>query len=350
MVTLTQEPFGTLPDGRAVDLYTLDNGRTTVKVTNFGGIITSIMTPDRNGNRGEICLGFSTLADYLGPHPFFGALVGRYANRIANGRFTLNGQTYQLAINNGPNCLHGGNIGFDKRLWHAQGAADGQTASVRMHYQSPAGEENFPGTLSTQVTYTLREDDVLQLDYAASTDADTVINLTNHAYFNLSGADHVYAHLLQVGATHYQPADENLIPNGPAQPIAGSIFDFREPTPVGKTIHEAHGMLTAGRGFDVGFWVDGPQGALNFAARVIDPVSGRMLEVATTEPDCHFYSGGFLDGSLVGHGGKRYGQHSGFCLETQHFPDSPNQPHLPSTLLRPGETHTSTTLFGFRLA
>jgi aldose 1-epimerase len=350
---LSRKPFGTLPDATPADLYTLtnDNGVET-SITNYGGIIVTIVTPDRNGKFENINLGFDNLAGYLGPHPFFGALVGRYANRIAKGRFTLNGVEYTLPINDGPNALHGGLPQPFVKAAQASGFMNDTGAGIVLRYRSADGEEGYPGTLDTQVTYTLRNDDALQLDYAATAlDKDTHVNLTNHAYFNLNpAAPTVYDHLIQVYADTYAPADENLIPHGHFESIAGTPFDFRSPTPIGARIHDKHTMLTAGRGYDVGFVVKGEVGALRPAARVTDPATGRVLEVQTTEVDCHLYTGGFMDGSNKSPGGKVYQQHGAFCLETQRFPDAPNQPSLPSTLLRAGETYRSTTVFKFGVA
>ncbi len=349
-MNLSRTPFGRTPAGEAVDLYTLvnDNG-VEARITNFGGIIVALMTPDRAGKLGDIALGFDDFDSYLGPHPFFGALVGRYANRIANGRFTLNGVEYKLPINNGPNALHGGFKGFDKVVWHASGFMFNDGVGIRLNYLSKDGEEGYPGNLNVQVTYTLRSDNALQIDYAASTDKDTVLNLTNHNYFNLSGAPTVYDHMLEVNADLYMSADATLIPNGPLTPIAGTVFDFGAPTRMGAHINDAHPQLAAGRGYDVGFQVRGEMGQLRLAARVSEPGAGRVLECFTTEPDVHFYAGGFME-PLKGKGGATYGKHGGFCLETQHWPDSPNQPQLPSTTLRAGETFSSTTVFKFGVA
>jgi aldose 1-epimerase len=352
-MNLNQKPFGHLPDGTRVDLFTLtnNNGMQAV-ITNYGGIIVQLHTPDRNGKLSDICLGFDELDGYLGPHPYFGALIGRYANRIAGGRFELDGSTYQIAVNNGPNALHGGLRGFDKVLWDAMGAMTNFGVSLSLRYRSADCEEGFPGNLDVRVVYTLSDDNTLQLDYHATTDAPTVLNLTNHAYFNLNpGSETVYDHQVQVTASHYAVADEVLIPSGEFAPIAGTPFDFSQPTRIGARIHAPHPMLAAGRGYDVGFVVPGTSGAEpRLAASVYEPVSGRVLNVETSEPDCHLYTGGFLDGSIVGKAGRAYAQHSGFCLETQHFPDSPNNPQLPSTVLRPGEAFRSTTVFRFDTA
>jgi len=349
-MNLTQRPFGVLQDGSQADLFTLtnDNG-VEVSFTNYGGILVTIVTPDRAGRLENINLGFDNLEAYLRPHPFFGALVGRYANRIAGARFTLNGVEYKLPVNDGPNSLHGGRRGFDKRLWRAEATQEADRASVVLTYRSADGEEGFPGTLDARVTYSLRQDDALQIDYVAvALDKDTHVNLTNHAYFNLNpAAATVYDHLVQVNATRYAPADSSLIPLGRFDPVAGTPFDFRAPTPIGAHIHETHSMLAAGRGYDVGFLVEGDPGTLRLAARVTELHTGRALEAWTTEPDCHLYTGGFMDGSTRSPSGKIYEKHGGFCLETQHFPDAPNQPSLPSTLLRAGETYRSTTVFKF---
>jgi aldose 1-epimerase len=349
-MNLTRQPFGSLPDGAQADLFTLtnDNG-VEVSLTNYGGILVTVVTPDRSGKLENINLGFDNLASYLGSHPFFGALVGRFANRIAGGKFTLNGVEYTLPINNGPNSLHGGLRGFDKRLWHAEAAQEADRATVVLTYRSADGEEGYPGTLDARVTYSLRQDDAFQIDYAATAlDKDTHVNLTNHAYFNLNpAAATVYEHLVQMNAARYAPANADLIPLGRFDPVDGTPFDFRTPTAIGAHIHETHAMLAAGRGYDVGFLVDGEVGTLRLAARVTEPHTGRSLEAWTTEPDCHLYTGGFMDGSTHSPSGKVYQKHGAFCLETQRFPDAPNQPSLPSTLLRAGDTYRSTTVFKF---
>lgn len=350
-MNLTRQPFGSLPDGAQADLFTLtnDNG-VEVSLTNYGGILVTVVTPDRSGKLENINLGFDNLPSYLGEHPFFGALVGRFANRIAGGKFTLNGVEYTLPINNGPNSLHGGLRGFDKRLWHAESAQEADRATVVLTYRSADGEEGYPGTLDVRVTYSLRQDDAFQIDYAATAlDKDTHVNLTNHAYFNLNpAAATVYEHLVQVNAARYAPANADLIPLGRFDPVDGTPFDFRTPTAIGAHIHETHPMLAAGRGYDVGFLVDGEVGTLRLAARVTEPnTTGRSFEAWTTEPDCHLYTGGFMDGSTRSPSGKVYQKHGAFCLETQRFPDAPNQPSLPSTLLRAGDTYRSTTVFKF---
>jgi aldose 1-epimerase len=344
-----KKPFGALPDGSPVDLYTAtnDNGLQLI-VTNYGGTIVGIRTPDRNGRFDDICLGFDDFAGYLGPHPFFGALVGRFANRIALGRFTLNGVDYQVPVNNGRNALHGGVRGFDKRLWRANAFINDDGCGVLLAYAADDGEEGYPGMLSVTVSYTLTNANTLSIQYAAVADRDTVVNLTNHAYFNLNPASpHVYAHTFETPATHYAVADEELIPTGELASISGTPFDFSTPTPLGKNMHQSNTMLRGGRGFDLGFVVPGEAGAMNLAGRVVEPLCGRTLTVHTTEPDCHLYTGGFLDGTLSGRHSHPYAQHSGFCLETQHFPDSPNKPQFPSTVLKAGELRMSTTVFAF---
>ncbi len=348
---LTQTPFGTTADGEAVTMYTLTRaGGMEVRLLNYGGIITSLKVPDRNGRLEDVVLGFDTLAPYLERHPYFGALIGRYGNRIAGGQFTLDGTTYTLAQNDGPNHLHGGLKGFDRVVWQAEPFEEPGRVGVVLTYTSPDGEEGYPGTLRAKVTYTLTDDDELIVDYEATTDKATPVNLTQHTYFNLAGhgSGDVLDHELTIHADHYLPVDSTLIPTGERRPVAGTPFDFRRPTPIGARIEADDPQLHWGPGgYDHTFVLNRTGDGLEPAARVYEPTSGRVLEVRTTEPGVQFYSGNFLDGSLVGKGGAVYARHAGFCLETQHFPNSPNQPDFPSTILRPGETYTSRTVFAF---
>jgi aldose 1-epimerase len=343
-----REPFGKMPDGAAVELFTLRNAAgMEVRTISYGGIITSLRVPDRSGRFDDVVLGFDRLDDYLKDHPFFGAIIGRYGNRIAKGRFTLDGTTYPLATNNGPNHLHGGNKGFDKVLW--KGApVDGKNA-VTFTRTSPDGEEGYPGNLQVQVTYTLTDKNELIVDYRATTDKPTVVNLTQHSYFNLAGqaSGDILGHQLMLNADRYTPVDATLIPTGELAPVEGTPFDFRKPTAIGARINGPHPQLKNGQGYDHNWVLNRSGSGLHLAARVIEPKTGRTLEIRTTEPGIQFYSGNFLDGTLTGKGGARYNHRTGFCLETQHFPDSPNQPKFPSTTLRQGQEYRTTTVFTF---
>ena len=346
---MTRAPFGTTADGQAVEAFTLKNvNGIEVKAISYGGIITSLKVPDRNGAIGDIVLGFDGLDGYLKGHPFFGAVVGRYGNRIAKGRFSIDKIEYQLATNNGPNHLHGGVRGFDKHVWQADVLGEN---SIRFSRLSPDGEEGYPGNLQVQVIYSLTNYNELIVDYSATTDQPTHVNLTQHSYFNLAGggAD-ILGHELMIDADRYTPVNGELIPTGDLAPVAGTPFDFRKPTPIGARIDAAHPQLENGKGYDHNWVLNREGDRLHLAARVIEPASGRTMEVATTEPGMQFYAGNFLDGSLIGKGGARYGRRSGFCLETQHYPDTPNQPDFPSTLLRPGATYSSRTVFRFGIS
>jgi len=353
-------PFGVLPDGRAVTAYTLRNaGGMEVVAIDYGAIITHLRVPDAVGSHGDVALGFDTLDGYLSDPPYFGAIVGRYGNRIAAGRFTLDGGEYELATNNGPNHLHGGIVGFDKVLWDVEMLELGETeeggpaGALRMTYVSPDGEEGYPGTLTTRVTYTLRDDDALVIDYAITTDAPTPVNVTQHTYFNLAASGDVLAHVLTLNADHFTPVDSTLIPTGEIAAVAGTPFDFTAAKPIGRDIDADDEQLGFGGGYDHNFVLnrdaatDAVDRALVLAAEVFEPASGRVLEVLTTEPGVQFYSGNFLDGTITGKNGGPYEYRGGFCLETQHFPDSPNQPTFPSTILRPDETYHSRTEFRF---
>jgi aldose 1-epimerase len=343
-------PFGTLPDGQAVEIFTLTNASgIELKAIGYGGIITSLRVPDRNGKLDDIVLGFDRLDDYLKDHPFFGAIIGRYGNRIARGQFTLDGRTYKLATNNPPNHLHGGKKGFDKVMWKVEPSGKNALTFSRV---SADGEEGYPGNLRVQVTYTLTDKNELQVDYLATTDKLTPVNLTQHSYFNLAGqaSGDILGHQLMLNADRYTPVDETLIPTGKLAPVAGTPFDFTKPTPIGARINAADPQLKNGQGYDHN-WVLNRKGAgLQLAARVIEPKTGRTMEIATTEPGIQFYAGNFLDGKLTGKGGAVYNHRTGFCLETQHFPDSPNQPAFPSTILKPGQEYRSRTVFTFGVA
>lgn len=336
------ERFGTTPDGEEVDRFTLSAGAVRVQVLSYGGVLSAIDAPDRRGDLANVVLGFSDLADYVSRSPFFGCITGRYANRLAGGRFTLDGRSYHIPLNDGPNALHGGGIGLDKRVWKVEEAGD---AAVRLHHTSHEGDQGFPGTLDLTVTYTLDAEGGLRIDYAATTDAPTVVNLTNHSYFNLAGegSGDVYDHVVWLGADEYTPVGPGLVPTGAIEPVAGTPLDFTVPTAIGARIRDSHPQLVLGHGYDHNYVLRG-DGA---AATVLDPASGRTLAVTTTEPGLQFYSGNFLEGSLVGPAGRAYRQGDGFALETQHFPDSPNQPSFPSTVLRPGQQFHSSTVFTF---
>ncbi|HKW10349.1 MAG TPA: aldose epimerase family protein [Gemmatimonadaceae bacterium] len=352
-VTVTRAPFGRLPDGRSVDLYTLSNAHgVEVRVMTFGAIVSVVRTPDRGGHVDDIVLGFDSLSGYEGEHPYFGAVVGRYANRIAHGRFTLDGTTYHLALNNGPNSLHGGRRGFDKALWTGESFTRGDSVGVALHYTSPDGEESYPGTLQVGVRYALTSNNELIVDYEATTDKATPVNLTQHTYWNLGGEGRgdILGHVLELDASAFTPVDSTLIPTGVVAPVAGTPFDFRTPTPIGTRIDAADEQIRFGRGYDHNFVLDHPPGTLGHAARVVDSTSGRTLDVSTTEPGMQFYSGNFLDGTLVGKGGQAYGHRAALVLETQHYPDSPNHSAFPSTILRPGTTYRSRTVFAFGVA
>jgi aldose 1-epimerase len=338
--------FGQTADGQTADLFTFTNAQgMEVQITNYGAIVTSIKTHDRNGNLGEVCLGFDSLDGYLQEHPYLGAIVGRVGNRIANGKFSLDGKEYTLAVNNGSNHLHGGLVGFDKKLWGVEELGQNY---IRLSCVSPDGEEGYPGTLTTVVTYTLTPDNALQIDYVLNTDQPTVANLTNHAYFNLrdGGSSSVLDHELTIHADHFLPVDANQIPTGEIRPVLGTPLDFRASTAIGARIDQADEQLQLGGGYDHSFALGGEKGTLQDCAEVYEPVSGRVMEVQTTEPGVQFYSANFLNGQ-PGRGGIAYQKRFAFCLETQHFPDSPNRPEFPSVVLRPGETYTSRTVYRF---
>jgi aldose 1-epimerase len=345
-------PFGQTADGRAVDIYTLTNRNgIEARIMTYGATLVSLKTPDRNGQMGDIVLGFDSVEPYLAGVPYYGAIIGRYANRIANARFTLNGASYQLPVNDGPNSLHGGDKGFDKRLWKAAPFENASGPGLRLTYVSADGEAGYPGKLTVKVTYQLRNDNSLAIDYRATTTKPTVVNLTNHAYFNLSGdplRHDILDQVLMLNADRFTPVNATLIPTGELRPVAGTPFDFRNPTAIGARINADDEQIRMGRGYDHNWvLVKEKPGTMTEAAYVTDPESGRVLEVLTTEPGIQFYSGNFMDGKPAGQG-TVFPHRSGLCLETQHFPDSPNQPSFPPTVLRPGQTYVSHTVFIFR--
>ena len=339
--------FGRLADGTDIGLFTLNARGVEVRAIPYGAIIVSIRVPDRRGDLADVVLGFDDLQGYLERSRYFGAVVGRYGNRIANGRFSLDGRTYQLATNNGPNHLHGGVRGFDKVVWRAQADRPEGGTRVVFSYTSRDGEEAYPGTLNARVTYEVNERNELSVEYEATTDAPTPVNLTQHTYFNLAGEGRgdILGHVLALDADQFLPVDETMIPTGELAGVAGTPFDFRRPTPIGARINDAHEQLKRGTGYDHSFVVQGAPG-LRRAAHVVEPASGRTLEIVTTEPGVQFYSGNHLSGQ-AGKAGHTYAARSGFCLETQHYPDSPNHAHFPSTILRPGATYRSKTVFIF---
>lgn len=345
---IDHRPFGTTPEGVPVNVYTLTNAAgMEVRITNYGGTVVSIKTPDRQGTMGDVVLGFDTLDGYLHNTPYFGVIVGRYGNRIAKGQFSLDGVTYTLARNDGENHLHGGVRGFDKVVWTAKTVDTADGPALELGYLSKDGEEGYPGNLAVTVRYRLDDHNALHIEYTATTDKPTVVNLTNHSYFNLAGTGDILSHVVEIDADRFTPVDKGLIPTGVLQPVAGTPFDFRTPTAIGARIDADNRQLQYAGGYDHNFVLNKAPGTLGLAARVTDPASGRVLEVSTTEPGVQFYSGNFLDGTVTGKGGRAYQKHAAFALETQHFPDSPNHPDFPSTVLRPDQTYHTTTIYAF---
>jgi aldose 1-epimerase len=358
-LSIERSSFGALDDGTAIDRYTLANRDMEVSIITYGGIIQELWAPDRRGRQANVTLGFADLAGYTTPRgdpptanpAYFGAIIGRYGNRIGGAQFTLDGTPFQLDVNNGPNTLHGGFAGFDKQVWDADPFSRRGKVGLRLTRTSPDGEGGYPGTLDVEVVYTLDKRNNLGMHYTATTDAPTVVNLTNHAYWNLAGegTGTIYDHRLKLAASGFTPVDETLIPTGAIDPVAGTPFDFRRPHAIGERIREDHEQLVFGRGYDHNWVLDRPAGdtRLMEAAALRDPASGRALKVWTTEPGIQFYSGNFLDGTLYGTSGRSYRQGDGLALETQHYPDSPNKPDFPSTRLDPGETYDTTTIYSF---
>jgi aldose 1-epimerase len=354
--SISSEPWGRTTEG-AVQRWTLTNRHgVRVRILTYGGILQSIVVPDRRGRMANVALGFDNLADYVAKSPYFGSITGRYANRIAKGRFTLDGTTYQLPINNDPNSLHGGTVGFDKHIWSATPVRHHDSVGLVLRFTSPDGDQGYPGRLAATVTYTLTDGNGIRMDYKATTNKATVVNLTNHSYFNLQGegTGSIEDHRLLLKASRYTPVDATLIPTGELARVGGTPMDFRHATAIGKRIRDGFEQLVIGRGYDHNWVLDrrrsGSGAGLELAARLSDPTSGRVLRVLTTEPGLQFYSGNFLDGTLVGTSGRIYRQGDGLALETQHYPDSPNHSNFPSTVLRPGQVYHSTTVYQFGVA
>lgn len=349
--TITKASFGKTTDGQSVDIYTLKNRRgMEARITNYGGIVVSLTAPDRDGKYADVVLGYNDLDTYMKPpFPYFGAIVGRYGNRIAKGRFTLNGVEYKLAVNNGENHLHGGIKGFDKVVWTAQERKSAAGPALVLNYLSKDGEEGYPGNLRVTVVYTLTNNNELKINYTVTTDKDTVTNLTHHSYFNLAGEGNgdILDHRVVLRANRFIPTDAASIPTGEIRNVAGTPFDFLQANAIGARINNDHEQLKFGNGYDHTWVVNGRMGLVRQAATVYETTTGRVLEVWTTEPGVQFYTGNFLDAAIIGKSGKPYPRRSGFCLETQHYPDSPNKPNFPTTTLRKGATYRSTTIYRF---
>jgi aldose 1-epimerase len=350
---IQKESVMEMPDGTPVDLYTLRNANgMEARITNYGGIVVSLTAPDRDGTFEDVVLGFDDVEGYMSTHPYFGAIIGRYGNRIGNGQFTLDGETFTLAKNNGENALHGGLKGFDKAVWDAELVTTDGGQALRLTYLSRDGEEGYPGNLTATVTYTLTDENELRIGYKATTDEATPVNLTNHSYFNLAGQGEgdILNHQILINADQFTPVDSGLIPTGELRPVSETPFDFRQPTAIGLRIEEPYEQLVLGGGYDHNFVLNGEAGEMKLAARVYEPTTGRVMEVHTTEPGVQFYTGNFLDGSLVLRDGTTVRQSDAFCLEAQGFPDAPNHPDYPSTVVRPGEEYRSEMIFTFGTA
>lgn len=347
--SLTAQPFGKTLDGTPVEIFTLRNASgMTARIMTYGGIVQSLIVPDKNGNFGDVVLGYDTLDGYLTNSPYFGALIGRYGNRIAKGHFTLDGVTYTLATNNGPNSLHGGIKGFDKMVWKVVRAEDTPKGpQLELSYMSPDGEEGYPGTLEVTALYSITPDNGLRLDYTATTDKNTVVNLTQHSYFNLSGHGDVLGYQVYINAGQFTPVDSTLIPTGELEPVAGTPFDFRTPTTLGARVNADNEQIKFGGGIDHNWVINHPIGELGLDATVTDPVSGRVLTVLSTEPGLQFYTGNFLDGKIMGKGGLVYQHRDAIVMEPQHYPDSPNHNNFPTVVLHPGETYRNTIIYRF---
>ena len=348
--TIEKKPFGKTADGLCVDLYTLTNSHgLRASITNYGGIVVTLEVPDRDGKLDDVVLGYDTLDEYIADTPYFGAIVGRYGNRIGKGKFSIDGRQYVLAQNNDENHLHGGLKGFDKVVWEARGILGDKGPGLVLTYLSKDGEEGYPGNLSVTVTYILTDDNELTIHYQATTDKPTPVNLTSHSYFNLAGqgSGDILTHQLMIEADRFTPVDKGLIPTGELRPVKGTPMDFTQSTAIGKRVNQDDQQLVYGLGYDHNWVLENSDGSMALAASVHEPTSGRVMEVFTTEPGLQFYCGNFLDGSNVGKGGKVYHHRYGFCLETQHFPDSPNKPDFPSVILHPGEEYSTTTIYKF---
>jgi aldose 1-epimerase len=346
---ITEQAWGFLPTGETISLYTLRNAKgMEANISNFGGRIVTLKVPDRAGKFADVVLGYDSLEPYTKPNPFFGTLVGRYANRIANGEFTLDGKKYTLAKNNGPNSLHGGLKGFDKKAWDA--TENGP--ALQLTCFSKDGEEGYPGNLTATVAYSITDDNALSIDYQATSDADTVLNLTNHSYFNLAGHanGHILDHQLTINANRFTPVNANLIPTGELRSVEGTPFDFRKPTPLGAHIDASDEQIQFGKGYDHNFVLNSAGRTPTLAARIVDPQSGRVMEVLTTQPGVQLYTANHIEGEVKGKAGATYHFRGAYCFETQHFPDSPNQPSFPTTVLKPGEKYHQITIFRFSTA
>lgn len=346
--SVTSKPFGTV-DGQPVQLFTLRNDKgAEATITNYGGIVVTLLVPDKDGKKVDVVMGYDNVEGYVAKTPYFGALIGRYGNRIAKGQFALEGQTYQLPLNDGANTLHGGTKGFDKVVWQGKPVESKKGAALELTYHSKDGEQGYPGNLDVVATYTLTEDNALRLDFTAKTDKPTVVNLTHHSYFNLSGGGTILDHVLKINADKTTPVDKGLIPTGEIVPVKGTPFDFRKPTAIGARIDDPDTVLQYGPGYDHNWVVNQKKpGELCQHAVVRSPKTGIVMEVLSTEPAVQFYAGNFLDGTITGKYGQVYQKRSGFCLEPQHFPDSPNHANFPNTVLRPGETYTNTIIYKF---
>jgi aldose 1-epimerase len=348
-----RDPFGKAPEGAPAEIFTLfGDGGVVVRISNYGGVIVSVEAPGRDGKKADVVLGFSTLDGYAADRSFQGALIGRYGNRIAKGRFVLDGKTHALATNNGPNHLHGGLHGFGRKVWGARVIPGPKGEALELTLLSPDNDEGYPGSLNAKVVYSLGSDNGLEIDYTATTSKPTVLNLTNHTYFNLAGegSGDILGHELQIEADQFTPVDATLIPTGELRAVKGTPLDFTKSTAIGARIEDPYEQMAKGSGYDHNYVLRGPAGKLRLAARVTEPKSGRVLEVLTTQPGVQLYTGNFMDGSLSGKSGRPYGRRSALCLETQHFPDSPNQPKFPSVVLRPGQTYHETTVYRFTVA
>jgi aldose 1-epimerase len=346
--TISEAPFGKNLDGQPVEIYTLQNGNgMSARIMTYGGIVQSLTAPDKNGNYGDVVLGYDTLDGYLTNSPYFGALIGRYGNRIARGHFTLDGVNYTLATNNGVNSLHGGLKGFDKVVWTAKPMQTADGPALLLTYVSRDGEEGYPGLLLVTAVYTLTRDNSLRLEYTATTDKDTVVNLTQHSYFNLRGSGDILGHVVYLNADRFTPVDGTLIPNGELRPVAGTPFDFRNPTAIGTRIGQDDEQLKFGNGYDHNWVISKPMGQMGLMARVTEPATGRVMEVWSAEPGLQFYSGNFLDGTIVGKSGHVYQFRNAIAMEPQHYPDSPNHPNFPTVVLKPGDTYHNTIIYKF---